>query len=98
MQSCKAPAIALLSESRTATATMVKYRTETHPARTLGLEARKREQVRCSSLVDWQSTRAGGALCGTAAAHASRVKRSPPRRRQGGRRREIRCGARAAGL
>ena len=26
---------------------------ETHPARTLGLKARKRERVRCSSLVDW---------------------------------------------
>ena len=25
----------------------------THPARTLGLKARKRERVRCSSLVDW---------------------------------------------
>ena len=24
-----------------------------HPARTLGLNARKRERVRCSSLVDW---------------------------------------------
>jgi hypothetical protein len=26
---------------------------EAHPARTLGLKARKRERVRCSSLVDW---------------------------------------------
>ncbi len=26
---------------------------EAHPARTFGEEARKRERVRCSSLVDW---------------------------------------------
>ena len=56
------PPRTLLPESRTATMTPLSVRRldrrnssdiEAHPARTLGLKARKRERVRCSSLVDW---------------------------------------------
>ena len=51
---------------------------EAHPARTLGWNTRKRERVRCSSLIDWPVYPRLGTLCRDQSGRAIRADAALP--------------------